>query len=239
MGFERLSFKLRDLRLRLVSAPVIHCLGDSHVSSYEYVSRSKSLESTLFRFCVVQGATATGLPNPASQTMAGPIFQEYLKKVPLSDYVLTCLGEVDCGFVIWYRSRKYGERVEEQFEKAINNYTAMIVRMIAEGRKVIVSSTPLPTIKDGQDWGEVASLRREVQATLKERTNLTISFNNKMMAFCSERNLSYINMQSFMLNKETGLIDDRFVNPNIFDHHLNPEPVGEIIVKELRRLGFK
>lgn len=223
----------------MTGAPTIHCLGDSHVSSYEFVSRSRYLERTLFRFCIVQGATATGLPNPASQTMAGPIFQDYLKKVPASDYVLTCLGEVDCGFVIWYRSRKCGEPVEEQFEKAIANYTALLTGMSADGRKIIVSTTPLPTIKDGQDWGEVASLRKEVQATLKERTNLTVRFNNSLMMFCRERNLSFIDMQSFMLDKETGLIDERFVNPNIYDHHLNPEPVSKIIVKELHRLGFK
>jgi hypothetical protein len=43
---------------------------------------------------------------------------------------------------------------------------------------VCVISAPLPTIQDGQHWGEVANLRREVRASLFERTQLTLMFNS-------------------------------------------------------------
>jgi len=48
----------------------------------------------------------------------------------------------------------------KKFLIEINNY----------GYKPIVVSTPLPTIKDNCQWGEVSNLRKEIKATQKERT---------------------------------------------------------------------
>src|SRR6185369_4540208 len=85
--------------------------------------------------------------------------------------VVTLLGEVDTGFVIWYRAKKYQQPVESMLSLAVSNY-GRLLDACRERAPVIVVSAPLPTIRDGQDWGEIANLRREVDASLKERTDL-------------------------------------------------------------------
>ena len=39
--------------------------------------------------------------------------------------------------------------------------------------EIVCISTPLPTIQDGNDWGDIANTRREVTTSQTERTELT------------------------------------------------------------------
>ncbi|MEK6531618.1 MAG: hypothetical protein AABZ23_03885 [Deltaproteobacteria bacterium] len=239
MKLQELKEKIHDLRLKAAGAPTVHCLGDSHLMVFEYIAKEGLLKHTRLQFCIVQGATAMGIPNPASKTQAGPIFNEYLKKVPLNDYILTCLGEVDCGFVIWYRSKKYDEPVEKQFDLAISNYTNFLSSLMSEGRKnIIICSAPLPTIKDGQTWGEIASMRNEVDATLRQRTDMTLDFNERIRDFSRRNGLVCIDIEQEIMNQDTMLINDKFLNPDMLDHHLHPPLFAEVILQELRRKGF-
>ena len=131
---------------------------------------------------IVHGATATGLANPNSKTQALGIFENYLKKeVNKDDYVFFQLGEVDCGFAIWYRAEKHGLSIQKQTQLAIDNYTSLILKASAiNGKKIIICSAVLPTIQENNNFGEVANLRKEVKANIKERTQLTLEF-NKML----------------------------------------------------------
>ena len=98
---------------------------------------------------VVHGATASGLSNPNSKTKAIVNFKYYIKKeVKKNDYVLFQLGEVDCGFTIWFRSIKHNISIEEQTDLAINNYTSLIneTKNFTKN-KIIICSAVLPTIK--------------------------------------------------------------------------------------------
>lgn len=239
MNLKDIRYKIRDFKLWLSGTITIHCLGDSHLQSFEYTVKKNYFQHTRFKFCIVPGATAMGIPNPASKTQAGPIFKEYLKQVPVDQYILTCLGEVDCGFVIWYRNKKYGEPVEKQFGLAIGNYMNFIENLEHDGRRnLIVCSTPLPTIKDGQKWGDIATLRNEVESTLRERTDITLHFNRCLREYCQKSELIYLDLETYTLNKETNLIDDKFLNPDKLDHHLYTEAIAEVIAVEMKKNGF-
>lgn len=239
MILKDIGYKIHDYKLWFSRAKIIHCLGDSHLQSFEYAAKKLRFKNVRFKFCIVPGATAMGIPNPASKTQAGPIFKQYLKQVPSDDYVLTCLGEVDCGFVIWYRSGKYGESVEKQFELAVGNYIKFIDDLKQQRRnKIIVCSSPLPTIKDGQKWGEMATLRNEVKSTLRQRTDMTFQFNQRLRDHCKKEGHIYLDLETDTVNGQTNLIDDIYLNPNKLDHHLYPETFAKTIVAAMRRIGF-
>lgn len=225
----------------LAGQVVLHCIGDSHVQSFEYLALEYLLPRTDMRFCVVQGATNLGLANPHSQTQAMPIFMNYLNAVSPNDHVIFCLGEVDCGFVIWYRADKHGTPVREQFELSLANYFGLIETCLGKvpSINIVVSSVPLPTIPDHQlVAGEVANKRLGLRASQKERTELTIEYNDRLDEFCKKRGIHYLDLQGETLNKQTGVVSDDFLNRNPLDHHLDPENLAQLIVPKLHRFGL-
>lgn len=232
--------RARAFWLQITRAPTIHCIGDSHTSVLQHIHNERYLRHTILKFCIINGATATGIANPNSQTKARPIFEKYIAQIPATEYLLFSLGEVDCGFVIWYRSQKQGTPVEDQFRQALNSYYTFLKQIQTAGHpNVIVMSVPPPTIKDGQDWGEVANRRREVQTTLVERTAMTLKFNNHLRQFAKQNGMSFLDVEPFLLNAETGLVADRYINSDPLDHHLEHSAIAPIIVRLLNQLGFR
>lgn len=221
---------------------ILHCVGDSHIESFAYLAKEYLLPRTCIQFCIVQGATTMGLANPHSQTQALPIFMEYLDKVGAADHVVFCLGEVDCGFVIWYRAEKYGTPIKSQFDLSLANYFDLIDAYLNRGNtgRIMVCSTPLPSIPDSAAVsGEVANKRLSICASLKQRTDLTIDYNDRLREFCKSRGIGFLDLLRDTLDKDTGVVSQRFLNKNPLDHHLEPEQIAKLIVPQLNRFGLR
>jgi hypothetical protein len=203
-------------------------LGDSHTRVFQrYVAPRVDAMLDVF---VVEGATAQGLANPNSATDAIGIFRERVASASPSQTVFIQLGEVDCGFVIWYRAEKYGMSIDEQLELSLGNYLSFVDELTAAGFEVWVFSTPLPTIADDQDWGEVANLRRSVKANQVERTALTVRYNGLLGDECRARGLRFLDVTSDQLDPVTGCIKNKFMNSNPLDHHLDDSEWGELVI---------
>ncbi len=236
--FRRIISRLGILTLS-EHIKTIHCLGDSHLRYFMWADKNQIWLNTRFKFFQVPGATAMGMANPNSKTNAMESFVHYISNLDLPEILLFSLGEVDCGFVIWYRAEKYGETVEEQLDRSLNNYFTFVDRVIEmHAPQIIISSVPLPTIQDGQDWGEVANLRREISASLRERTELTFLYNKRLKEFCQENGHEFLDFTSDTLDPGTGLIADSFLEKNPLDHHLNAIATGKLVARKLREKGF-
>src|SRR5687767_9103177 len=86
-------------------------LGDSHASVFKHWRFRFHLPRSRFQLCIVGGATVSGLDNPNSKTQAAAHFENALLSSNPTR-IITLLGEVDTGFVIWYRAKKYRQPVE-------------------------------------------------------------------------------------------------------------------------------
>jgi len=189
-------------------------LGDSHSRVFRKVCFRTPSTSYTFEVIDVSGATASGLENPNSRTNAYGIFSAALQSIE-HDLVVTMLGEVDTGFVIWYRSQTLGIPLADSFAITYDRYCRFVEEL---GAKVAVISAPLPTIRDNQDWGEIANLRRAVTATQQQRTALTIEFNSLMQSYCSSRSIPYLNLDQSVLGHDGRLRAEYYASdPN--DHH--------------------
>ncbi|MDP5033266.1 SGNH/GDSL hydrolase family protein, partial [Paraglaciecola sp.] len=200
--------KLLNLIKRVFKTPCILVLGDSHAAIFEQNVWHFILKKFQIYVSWVGGATVSGLENPNSKTQAIKTFKEKVKQLQ-PDIILLQLGEVDTGFVIWFRAEKYHCLVEEMTSQAIMRYEKLIANMAEEAR-VIVISAPLPTIRDGQDWGEIANARSEITASQYERTKLTLEFNKKINQFCVNRGFDYINLDQDSLG-ENGLVSEELM----------------------------
>jgi hypothetical protein len=198
--------------------------------------RRKLLGDRTARFLSVGGATASGLrmdrvsKTGALDTFLGALIPEDPGLLPVLQ-----LGEIDCGFIIWYRADKYKESVESQLHYSLNNYLVILktIRDAGYGRRMIVTSAVPPTILDGQLEGEVASARSAVTASLKDRTALTLEFNAHLKTRCDIESIRYVDIASDFLDAKTGLIADKFRHPNVLDHHLNPRTAGPVWFKAI------
>lgn len=213
-----------------VNTKEILVLGDSHTPVFHHPAFHADFPELYFNVVTVIGATASGLENPNTKTQAYPIFKEALKH-SAAKKVIVMLGEVDTGFVIWYRAQKYQESVAAMADKAIASYSRFLLE-VAERFGVVCISTPLPTIQDGNDWGEVANARKEVSATQIERTNLTLQFNRQMQAFCMQHGISHIMLDEVSLG-EDGVVAEWLLNRDHSDHHYDPDAYARLLVESL------
>ena len=59
--------------------------------------------------------------------------------------------------------------------------------------------------------GEVANLRRSIKASQKEKTALTLKFNQVLKETANEYGFYYIEITQSIINNQTGMLDDYFL----------------------------
>jgi hypothetical protein len=210
------------------------CLGDSHIQIFHHVAAGGLLPQAWFSVCCIPGATAQGMVNPFSVTDALNTFRSRLDMAATWQPIVFQLGEVDCGFLVWYRAQRDGISVGSQVETSLANYAAFLDEVLSRGYgDVYVLSVPLPTIRDGQDWGEVAHARRTITATQSERTELTLSYNERLAEISAARSAVFVDVTSFQLDPVTGLVADSLLHPDRANHHLNPAPYARVVAEKL------
>jgi hypothetical protein len=211
------------------------CLGDSHIRIFSHIQQRELLERIWFDVVRVRGATALGIVNPNSQTSALGVFRARLARTPRWQQLLFMLGEVDCGFVIWYRAEQRHAGVDEQLNDTIDNYLSFLRSVRADGfQRIAVISAPLPTIADGQTWGEIANLRQAVRASQLQRTALTLRYNELLGERCVAEGIQFVDATSRQLDPTTGLVRQEYLNSNPLNHHLDADLYAQLIVDGVR-----
>jgi hypothetical protein len=208
-------------------------LGDSHANVFRNWRFRLAMPRTSFKLCVVGGATVSGLENPNSKTQAGAQFEVALQQ-HTPTRIITLLGEVDTGFVIWYRAKKHQQSVESMLDLALTNYARLLESCQARAHTIVVSA-PLPTIQDGQNWGEIANLRRDIDTSLRERTDLTIEFNRRLGQLAATLNCDYLGLDADCLGSD-GLVSQAMLNRDPLDHHYSIAAYSQILAARLNRV---
>lgn len=201
-------------------------LGDSHLEALELASVINILSVKKSEFCIVPGATIVGLRNPNSLTDAINVFRSFLKDKSRDSFVLTHLGEVDCGFVFWWRAMKYQESVDKQLQEGLDAYFHFINEMKSDGfYRLCVAGASIPTIGNGVDMSDVANKRSEIKVSLEERTQLTLRFNKELESMCKSLQVEYFDLTDVVLDKSLNVVSDFFRNSDSRDHHLEKNKV--------------
>ena len=214
----------------------ILCCGDSHTRVFDYCNRRQN--EFVFDVCVVSGATAQGAVNPNSKTDALNIFEKKINSTR-ADKILIMLGEVDCGFVIWVRSKRYNISIDDQINISVNNLFTFVDNIIETknytNKDIIICGSILPTIKDNTDKKFLSGVRSEVDVSQLERTKKTIEYNNLLKINCHKYGYNYIEIVNNILGKD-GIVRDEFLNSNSADHHLDNEKTYKLWLSKLKNM---
>lgn len=205
-------------------------IGDSH----SRVLSSLTNKEYCFYGVSISGATASGLGNPNSKTKAWSFFKLFANLDIKSDVVVVQLGEVDVGFVIWYKEKFKGVKIHDGLMSAIDGYFKLIKYLKKRYKHVVVISSPLPTIPDGVAHGEVANLRSVVESSQKDRTELTLRFNSEIEGRVLQlEGVYYLNLDGDSVCTNTGLVNRSLVSLDVSDHHYDVKSYLSIIEKKL------
>jgi hypothetical protein len=214
-------------------------LGDSHSNVFNYCNHMQS--NIHFEVVIVGGATAQGSVNPNSNTNALSIFKEKLNNINPDNYkyIIINLGEVDCGFVIWYRKNKYNIGIEEQLKITTDNlfnFIKLEIHTYFESSKIIINGSVLPTIKDNTDKKYLTGARSEIDASQMDRTDLTIKYNDILKNYSLSNEYNYMDITKYIIDNETKVVNAYFLNTDIFNHHLNDENTYKLWLCELYKI---
>ena len=234
----------RDWRMRLARAWRAWCdrharldvlvLGDSHVRVFEHWWFMWALPQVRWRIIYVPGGTATGLYNPAARTQTHAQFEAALRGTA-ADYVVLNLGEVDTGYTIWARALHHGTAVDAMLAQATAHYERYI-RELAPRCRLIVLSAPLPTLPDDFVPGdEVTTTRKAVPMTQRERTALTLAFNDHIAAVCRTLGVPHLDDRERSLSAE-GVVRDDWVRTDAPDHHYHRKSYARWLASRLAPL---
>ena len=208
-------------------------LGDSHTQVFKSGRFPHNFPQFNWDVLTVIGATISGIDNPNSKTNAMQIFTERLDKRDFSKVILQ-LGEVDIGFVMWFKAQRDATPIEEHFNVTLSKYQEFIEKVKDYCENVIVLSVPLPTIRDGEIIGKVANQRSNIKATQAERTELTLRFNRYLKAYCGTKGILFIDLDAISLG-EDGLVNDKLRNKDKADHHYCKFAYSEVLVDNLSK----
>ncbi|WP_345546126.1 hypothetical protein [Microbacterium jejuense] len=206
----------------MTTAPSLLYLGDSHVRYFAKAAAFDLLHPYVTDGIEVGGATAVGMRNPNSKTDAIGRFRKWVVDKDRDSVVVVHLGEVDCGYVIWYRADRYDEPVEIQMRESIGAYFEFVDELRQHGfTRIIITGATLPTITDDDQLGEVVVARSSIAATMAERTALTLEYNRLLAQGAVARGLAFVDIAEDVLDPTTGVVHTKMRNPNPADHHMN------------------
>ena len=215
--------------------------GDSHTRRYITHGANKIQNEIKFDVCAVGGATAQGAVNPHSKTKALSIYRKTLERKKNNDYDYfgIMLGEVDCGFVIWYRAKKYNKSIQEQTMLAVNNLEEFLknnVEKVFSEDKIVVVGATLPNIKDNTDKKFLHGARSEVDASLQERIDCTFEYNKQLSIMAENNNYQYFDITKETFDQENYCVFPQFLNKDPYDHHFDSKSVAPLFVDKFKKL---
>ncbi len=220
---------------RLAGGRRILVIGDSHGGVFEYCFDHDLLAPHLVNCEIVAGATAYGLNNDQSATGAWQKFTVALDRFSRFDVVVIVLGECDCSYALWKKAESLHLPPVELIPRSLQGIRRLIDRVKKNQavRRIVLAGASLPSIEDGMAAVQENLLRREIAASQKERTELVLEFNRRLVALADELGVAYFDLTAETMNTESGLLDRRYV-AGADDHHLSHPGSGLLWAKALR-----
>jgi len=212
----------------------IAVLSDSHGAVFEYAYDNNLLFPHVLNAEIVAGATAYGLKKENSVSYKK--YENFILKNKKYSIVVLQLGEVDCGFLIWHRAKKYNTLPTEQIVHSLDGYKKLLDFLLLQKKKIIMAGVILPTIKDHQTVPKGLAPRDMVSATQKERSDLVLAFNEHLKMLAKEYGCLYVDITNETIDSKSGLLMDDYIEPSKVDCHQKCEKTAHIWARKLKEL---
>jgi hypothetical protein len=120
-------------------------------------------------------------------------------------------------------------------DEAVKRYTRYIGELAQRCRLVVISA-PLPTLPDDYlPTGDSSAGRPAVAMTQRERTALTLAFNDRVALACREAGVPYLDDRAESLS-EAGIVRAQWMRREAPDHHYDRKTYARWISRALAPL---
>ena len=199
-------------------------IGDSHSKIFNQYSGNE------FEFTVkaVDGATVRGAINPNTTTNSLNIFRECLQEYTNFDKIFIVLGEVDCGYLIWYKFLYEDLDPQEQMKESIGKLKQFtqneIIQYFSPNNIFLISSTP-PVIENNVNPKFLAGARSKVTTPIEDRLKLTLDYNQSLNQMAKELKCHYLDITPHILDYQIKRVKKEWLREDPNDHHLNHKTI--------------
>lgn len=214
----------------------IYIFGDSFTELFSLVD-NKNLN-----VITMKGSTIRGITKPDNKNRLKII--KTLKKSKNIKCLIFNYGQVDIYFSYYY---KYIRNEKFEMEELVKNYIEFIANLPYNCNKIVFAVYP-HFIKE-EYWfntllhykilsqNEIDSFtnnEKKIMSSMKFRRNLVNIFNKLLEIYCKMYNLTYINFEDVLLDKNNNVKDKFYSSFSIYNIHLLWEPLLPFLLKKLK-----
>lgn len=205
-------------------------IGDSHVQYFGFGVKNGLFKPHQSKAKMVSAATCYGLIKESSTTGARRQIDNFLASADRDSRLYFQFGEVDCGILIWLLSEANRSSPFDQAKIHVQRYISYLDQIRNRGFEDIhITSATLPTINDADHIGEVVTIRRsKVKANYRERTDLTLAFNQLLSEKARTEGFGFIDGDPSFLDQNAQLSSTIFRNRKRGDHHMDNARAGVV-----------
>lgn len=199
-------------------------IGNSHSKVFNHYKGNK------YNFNVreVLGATARGAINPNTRTNSLQIFQNFLKENNDYDKIFIVLGEVDCGYLIWYKYLYENLDPTFQMEESIHKLKDFVITQVLtyfNPQDIFLLSSIPPVMQDNTNPNFLEGARSKVTTSIEDRLDLTLKYNNSMGRIATELKCNHLDITSYVLDYKTKRVKKEWLREDPNNHHLNTKSI--------------
>ena len=210
--------------------------GDSHSKVLKYASTKQNTYK--FEVCVIPGATAYGIRNPKSISNSYEKIRHFVSGKK-TNKIIICLGEIDCAWLIWVKSKQNNISVKKQIKIHIDRLISFINDVLVKEYKykknnIILMCPTLPAQKNIHKYNRFKGLEKPlIEKNQKIRTNKTILYNNILKMQCNLYGYKYMDITNGLINKN-GVIKNEYKTGG--DFHLNKKTSYKLWINKLNKI---
>jgi len=215
------------------------CFGDSHSRCFNKLIKTYDFSAS----------SAQGLNNSNSLSGTNKKIKELITNNNYKNYIFF-FGKVDND---WIFNHKYNIDLNYNFEehiiKIVRSYLEFIKNL--DINNVFICELPLSHINDEtlltiinrhdhtnnlnkHIADKYIPIRYNTVLPLDHRNKLLLLFNTKLKIYCKEYNFSLLEINKYFYDKSSDKykIPDKYINKDIYDHHLS-HLINELYIKSL------
>lgn len=207
---------------------LIHCIGNSHINNFSFSRKLNYAESfnKLFKLYHLGGVIAYNFVEHHLNKVVSDILPKINKE---EDYILFCVGEVDCRLHLPLQADKQDRSDEDITLECLGRFNR--VYGILDGYKFIFASTH-PTTRLPHNMSNEES---PVYSSCDRRNNICNIWNKEVQDFAEKTGSPYINFYKYLVDKNNLTKEEYYLDYC----HLNSRKIRPFLKLEFESIGIK